>query len=63
MGSPETDSAAAAGAGTTSIRPPTAASELIEEGAPLTVDQRQLRHRDARTTLQKYGHVVGDTQR
>ncbi len=24
---------------------------------------RQLRHRDARTTLQKYGHVVGDAQR
>jgi integrase len=40
-----------------------AASELLEEGAPLTVVQRQLRHRDARTTLQKYGHVVGDAQR
>jgi len=40
-----------------------AASELLEEGAPLTVVQRQLRHRDARTTLQKYGHVVGDSQR
>ena len=40
-----------------------AASELLEEGAPLAVVQRQLRHRDARTTLQKYGHVVGDSQR
>jgi integrase len=40
-----------------------AASELLEGGAPLTVVQRQLRHRDARTTLQKYGHVVGDSQR
>lgn len=40
-----------------------AASELLEQGAPLTVVQRQLRHRDARTTLQKYGHVVGDAQR
>jgi hypothetical protein len=37
--------------------------ELLEEGAPLSVVQRQLRHRDARTTLQKYGHVVGDAQR
>ena len=40
-----------------------AASELLEEGAPLTVVQRQLRHGDAKTTLQKYGHVVGDSQR
>ena len=40
-----------------------AASELLEQAAPLTVVQRQLRHRDARTTLQKYGHVVGDAQR
>jgi len=40
-----------------------AASELLEQGAPLTVVRRQLRHRDARTTLQKYGHVVGDAQR
>jgi len=29
----------------------------------LTVVQRQLRHGDAKTTLQKYGHVVGDSQR
>jgi integrase len=40
-----------------------AASELLEEGVPLSVVQRQLRHCDARTTLQKYGHVVGDAQR
>jgi site-specific recombinase XerD len=40
-----------------------AASELLEEGAPLTVVQRQLRHGDAKTTLQKYGHVVRDSQR
>ena len=40
-----------------------AASELLDEGAPLTVVQRQLRHCDAKTTLQKYGHVVGDSQR
>ena len=40
-----------------------AASEMFEESAPLPVIQRQLRHRDARTTLQMYGHVVGDSQR
>jgi integrase len=40
-----------------------AASELLEEGAPLSVVQRQLRHGDAKTTLQNYGHVVGDSQR
>jgi len=40
-----------------------AGSEMLEDGAPLTVVQRQLRHRDARTTLQKYGHVVGDAQK
>jgi integrase len=40
-----------------------AVSELLEEGVPLTVVQRQLRHKDARTTLQNYGHVVGDSQR
>jgi integrase len=39
-----------------------AASELLEEGVALTVVQRQLRHKDARTTLQKYGHVIGDSQ-
>jgi len=40
-----------------------AASELLEEGAPVTFVQQQLRHGDAKTTLQKYGHVVGDSQR
>ena len=40
-----------------------AASELLEEGAPPTVVQRQLRHGDAKTTLQKYGHVVDDSRR
>jgi hypothetical protein len=40
-----------------------AASEMLEQGAPLTVVQRQLRHGDAKTTLQKYGQVVGDSQR
>ena len=40
-----------------------AASELLGEGAPLKVVQRQLRHGDAKSTLQKYGHVVGDSQR
>jgi hypothetical protein len=30
---------------------------------PSRVVQRQLRHKDARTTLQKYGHVIGDSQR
>src|SRR5216683_1156176 len=33
------------------------------KGAPLTVVQRQPRHGDAKTTLQKHGHVVGDSQR
>jgi integrase len=37
-----------------------AATGLLEQGAPLTVVQRRLRHRDARTTLQKYGHVEGE---
>jgi len=39
------------------------ASELIENGAPLTVVQSQMRHSDARITLGRYGHVVGDSQR
>ena len=38
-----------------------AASELLDEGAPLTVVQQQLRHGDAKTTLQKYGHVVANS--
>jgi PAS domain S-box-containing protein len=45
------------------VTPVTRASELLEEGVPLTVVQRQIRHCDARTTLQKYGHAVGDAQR
>ena len=32
-------------------------------GGRLIVVQRQLRHADAKTTLQNYGHVVGDSQR
>jgi integrase len=39
------------------------ASELIDSGAPLTVVQAQMRHSDARITLGRYGHVVGDSQR
>lgn len=39
------------------------ASEMLEEGAPLTVVRQQLRHQDGRVTLQQYGHVVGDSQR
>lgn len=39
------------------------ASELIENGAPLTVVQSQMRHSDARITLGRYGHVIGDSQR
>ena len=39
------------------------ASELIENGAPLTVVQSQMRHSDARITSGRYGHVVGDSQR
>lgn len=34
-----------------------------EVAAPPTVAQRQLRHSDARTTLQVYGHVVGAQHR
>src|ERR1700747_909559 len=36
---------------------------LLETGAKPKVAQRQLRHADARTTLQIYGHVVGDAHR
>lgn len=39
------------------------ASELIDSGAPITVVRDQLRHSDVRTTLELYGHVVGDAQR
>lgn len=36
---------------------------LLDSGATPKVVQRQLRHSDARTTLQIYGHVVGDAHR
>ncbi len=36
---------------------------LFDSGATPKVVQRQLRHSDARTTLQIYGHVVGNAQR
>lgn len=39
------------------------ASELIDSGAPITVVRDQLRHSDVRTTLELYGHVVGNAQR
>jgi integrase len=35
---------------------------LLEETGP-AVAQRQLRHSDARTTLEAYGHVIGDDQK
>src|SRR6266404_4431420 len=40
-----------------------AASELIENGVAPSVVQRQMRHSDARITLEKYAHVIGDAQR
>jgi integrase len=36
---------------------------LFDSGATPKVVQRQLRHTDARTTLEIYGHVVGDAHR
>ena len=36
---------------------------LLDSGATPKVVQRQLRHADARTTLEIYGHVIGDSQR
>ena len=36
---------------------------LFDSGATPKVFQRQLRHADARTTLEIYGHVVGDAHR
>jgi integrase len=36
---------------------------LLDSGASPKVVQRQLRHADARTTLEIYGHVVGDAHR
>lgn len=41
----------------------THASLLLDSGATPKVVQRQLRHSDARTTLEIYGHVVGDAHR
>lgn len=39
------------------------ASELIDNGAPITVVQAQLRHSDPRITLGLYGHVIPQSQR
>jgi len=39
------------------------ASELLESGAAPSVVQRQMRHSDARITLQRYSHIIGDAQR
>ncbi|MCU1342356.1 MAG: integrase family protein, partial [Candidatus Acidoferrum typicum] len=39
------------------------ASELLEGGAAPSVVQKQLRHSDARVTLDRYSHVIGDAQR
>jgi len=36
---------------------------LLDSGATPKVVQRQLRHADARTTLEIYGHVIGEAQR
>src|SRR5213076_1912872 len=36
-----------------------AASSLLDDGATPAVVQKQLRHSDARITLELYGHVVG----
>lgn len=36
---------------------------LLDSGATPKVAQRQLRHSDARTTLEIYGHVVGEADR
>jgi integrase len=40
-----------------------AASKLLDEGAAPSVVQRQMRHSDARITLQRYSHIIGDAQR
>jgi integrase len=39
------------------------ASELLEGGAAPSVVQKQMRHGDARVTLERYSHVIGDAQR
>ena len=36
---------------------------LLDSGATPKVAQRQLRHADGRTTLEIYGHIVGDAER
>jgi len=36
---------------------------LLDSGANPKVTQRQLRHADARTTLEVYGHILGDAHR
>jgi hypothetical protein len=36
---------------------------LLDSGATPKVVQRQLRHSDARTTLEICGHLIGDAQR
>jgi len=35
---------------------------ILDDGATPAVVQKQLRHSDARITLEIYGHVVGDAQ-
>jgi len=40
-----------------------AASALLADGATPAVVQRQLRHSNAKITLEHYAHVVGDMQR
>jgi integrase len=41
----------------------THSSLLLEVGAPPQVAQAQLRHSDARITLEVYSHVIRDSQR
>ena len=36
---------------------------MIDRGTPITVVQAQLRHSDARITLDLYGHVFSESQR
>jgi len=40
-----------------------AASSLLADGATPAAVQRQLRHSDARSTLEIYGHAISDEQR
>ena len=49
--------------GAASMRSVTHTALLLDSGATPKVAQRQLRHSDARTTLEIYGHVVGDADR